>query len=194
MFRISWGTTFWDPSWGLWHWTLNYVQIGLNWVQTSEINTFENCKIPTNWRIITLSISLITWIIVKIDHSSSQYQNYMLTLQSCVMMWAGIWSNQWPHLEPCHSESSDPCIPISIRGSVHSCKLWNSQNMGEFWPPRIGHTIKPGTPEHGMTEHRTSAERRNNARTTEHHWNNRILLKQLKHCGTVEHYDRALAE
>ena len=62
----------------------------------------------------------------------------MLTLQSRVMTWAGIRSNWRPHLEPCHSESSDPRIPVSLRGSAHSCKLWNSQNMGEFWPPRIG--------------------------------------------------------
>ena len=39
---------------------LNCIWIDLNWVQTSEINTFENRKISTNWRIITLSIFLIT--------------------------------------------------------------------------------------------------------------------------------------
>ena len=33
------------------------------------------------------------------------------------------------------------------------------------------HTIKPGTPELGMTEHGTPAERRNTAGTTEHHRN-----------------------
>ena len=79
----------------------------------------------------------ITWIIVKIGRSWSWYQNYMLTFQSRIMMWALIQSNQQPHLEPCHSESSDWCIPVSLWGNAHSCKLWNSQNMGQFWPLRI---------------------------------------------------------
>ena len=112
----------------------------LDWLKLSsncEINTLENCKISTNWWIITLSISLITWIIVKIGRSWNRYQNYMLTLQSHVMMWAGISSNQQPYSEPCHSEISNLHIPVSLQGSAHSCKLWNSQNMGEFWPLRI---------------------------------------------------------
>ena len=62
----------------------------------------------------------------------------MLTLQSHIMPWAGIRSNWRPHLEPCQSESSDPRIPVSLRRSAHSRKLWNSQNMGEYWPPSIG--------------------------------------------------------
>ena len=110
----------------------------LNWVQTIEINTFENCKISTNWRVITLSLSLITYIVVKIGRSWCRYQNYMLTLQSRAMTWAGIRSNRRPHLAPYHSASFDPRIPVSLSGSGHSCKLWNSQNMGEFWPPSIG--------------------------------------------------------
>ena len=101
----------------------------LDWLKLSsncEINTLENCKISTNWWIITLSISLITWIIVKIGRSWNRYQNYMLTLQSHVMMWAGISSNQQPYSEPCHSEISNLHIPVSLQGSAHSCKLWNS--------------------------------------------------------------------
>ena len=46
-------------GWAPWK-KLNCVQIDLNWVQTTEINTFENCKISTNWKIITFSIFLIT--------------------------------------------------------------------------------------------------------------------------------------
>ena len=72
-----------------------------------------------------------------------------------------------------------------------------------------GHTIKPGTPEQGTTEHGTPAERRNNGTPpehgtpaerrnntgiTEHHRNNGTLPEQWKQRGTAEHYDRALAE
>ena len=35
-------------------------------------------------------------------------------------------------------------------------------------PHSTGHTIKPGTPEHGTTEHRTPAEQQNTSGTLEH--------------------------
>ena len=94
----------------------------LNWVQIIEINTFENCKISTNWRVITLTLSLITYI-VKIGRSWCRYQNYMLTLQSRAMTWAGIRSNRRTHLAPCHCASFDPRIPVSL--SQLTTKHWN---------------------------------------------------------------------
>ena len=33
------------------------------------------------------------------------------------------WGHQPPHFKPCHSESSNPHIPVSLCGSAHSCKL-----------------------------------------------------------------------
>ena len=44
-------------------------------------------------------------------------------------------------------------------------------SLCQFYVALYWHTIKPGTPEHGMTEHGTPAEQRNTAGTTEHHRN-----------------------
>ena len=57
------------------------------------------------------------------------------------------------------------------------------------------HTIKPGTPEHGIPkEDGTRPEQQNTTGTLEHPLNDGTLPEQSKDCGTVEHYNRALAE
>ena len=53
------------------------------------------------------------------------------------------------------------------------------------------HTIKPGTPEHGTTEHRTPAERWNNGTppehpNTEHPLNDGTTPEQQNTPGTIE--------
>ena len=57
------------------------------------------------------------------------------------------------------------------------------------------HTIKPGTPEYGSTEHGTPAEGRNNPehgyreqRNAEHQRNNRNTTEQRRNTGITEHH------
>ena len=69
-----------------------------------------------------------------------------------------------------------------------------SRHVKSYWHYQDQYTIKPGTPEHGTTEHGTPAERRNNAGTTEQDRNNGTPPEQSKHRGTAERYERALAE
>ena len=50
------------------------------------------------------------------------------------------------------------------------------------------HAIKPGTPEHGTTDHGTPAEHwRNTGGALEHWQNNRILAEQLEYHGIMKH-------
>ena len=72
----------------------------------------------------------------------------MLTPQSSVMKRAGTRSNRQPHLEPCHTESSDPHIPVSpwevcTQASCETARTWESfDHRGLEYPPYRRTTVQ----------------------------------------------------